>query len=1242
MLVADIEYRVGQDASPVKLKGYLSATFANTVGRLVATEGDSANFLMDGVAGHVNKLNRSFTFGKSNVTFEKLFKRGECVVEGVDCGSTAYVREQAFYRFIAQFYAVYTYARTYKSEKTTFRFGDVIGSDDGSTSQDVVDIFETPVGKFKVIRVNGVIRELLFNSETLTISMLDVPELAYNSQQENRALFGSGIMVMESNGSAYKIEVSKSKIQKMLGVSESKPLMELEGITTSSFSPFFDSIEELLQMHSDKEISWIKNNIDNKTFVIVDDSTLEQSFENLKADYVKTQASAFDTETTGLDFTFKCLTGEGSEIVGAVLSCMPNTSYYFPLKHTKFDNVCGGDVDLFVEKWLQPFMRDINIITHNNYFDYKVALSMGLDYDCYFDTMVFVNKTLREERYIESGLKPLTKMFLKRDVLELDDLCRNGDYNETVKTTGKTFADLPKDLVQFYACPDADNTVSLYLYFKENGIIDHYGAWKTCLNDSAFSSVVAYSEFYGVHLNLDAIPDLRVRWQEILDTRTARVIDFLERYVPQVDLSNYKITKNDINKKIAYEYLGYPVQYSKKSGNVALDKDAVKALSRTTLPPMEPFSVDFEKLLKLAKKHSVNIKAVSVNTEHELTFAISREYKGLGFDSTFEFDYEKNEVRVSPQVNAPQHPFARLLKDALDANRVFTNFLNKVDTDYTSDGFCFPRIDAFKVTGRLSYREPNIQGYDDHTKKEIRARDGFYMVDMDYSSKESRVIAILSQEKPLLEMFSDWRNDYHRFQAAKMAGKRQELVSDSERGGYKGVNFGIVFGMGDQSLGQQIFGHVSPMNTMKAKEKRKQYFSIQPNVEKWFDGNVREALRNGYSQTVFGSRRFYNLERLSKSSVRRFALNHPIQGSAADIYKAGMVSLYNDIRKNGYLGKILITGFIHDEALLEFHESIHPHEALGLLRKNMMVELPNGCPLYIGFGVGRSWYDAKKTEWQVGLQEQLEWNTDAYDWDGDIDSYIEWSTNRIRNFNAEDVIALLDSGKHENDVLPVNYSLELNSYLKATVGIGDNWLHVLQFLGDDYQTIYSTFKEKGSSKEMVKTLLESGDYSKDELFSVLEKAKNLAKSEVGNFHIHDRLVLLKEFYGYHHDGLEDKYIDVSELEETVTQTTDEDIEKQAEERERERQLQLVKNQVADFGAVANLEDNTLLLLYKQPFYAFVKPMLVLESDIPESEREDYLRVFFYNFEKDKILEIQGYRLPTSQLSTVTSNAFVYV
>ena len=1219
MLIATVEYFKNNDT--FSYKGYLSDNISNTLGRFVAQDGASSNLLLDGFSSELGKQNRSFTMTKSSITIERLFKANQHLVDGVDISKPSVYRNNTSFQFFVEFFTLFNYAKTVPSD-TVFipKEGEEVSLEAREIISSVTtDFIKTPKVRGKVTREFGVVRELELVSDTMRISMSEDETYNFKPAWELKQLVGSDVLRMESQGTAYKIPIDVKVRNSLLGIKEKEEkILSLVGIDEDAYSPFYTTIEEVVNAHPDKNFDWIKRNIDENRFVIVTPKTLNSSLEQIKKDYEVIKVCSFDTETTGLNFNFKCFSGEGDKMVGVVLSAKAGTSYYFPLGHNKIENLCNGDVEYFVEQYLQPLFDYFKIVTHHNYFDWKVAHRHGLFYDCYFDTMVFVNKTYRAKSGMESGLKPLTERFLKRDSPELDNLCLNGDFS----TTGATFADLSEELVRFYACPDADNTLSLFLYFKENGIIDEFNAWKSCLNDSAFSSVVAYSEFYGMHLNLDAVPSLREEWTVKREETHKALVDFIAEYAPSVDLTKYKTNSTAVNVDIAYNILGYPVQYSKKSGNPSLDKSAIKFLSKIRKPNKEPFTISTYELEKIV---GVSIKTEDIGTFNELQGStrslLAKAYPGLGLETKYIFNDEDTTVTVVPEKDAPMYPFVSLLKKARDTERVFSTFLDKIGTYFTADGFCFPRVDAFKVTGRLSTSKPNIQGFDDLTKKEITARDGFYTVDTDYASKENRVIAIMSQEKALIDMFQDWRNDYHRFQASRMHGIIQELITDALRGESKSIVFGINFGMSDASLGEQLFGERSALNTEKAKQKRALFFSFQRHVEVWFENNVQTAINKGYSETIFGSRRFYNRSTTSKSQIRRYALNHPIQGSAADIYKAGMVSLFKDIKELGYLGKVLITGFIHDEATLEFHNSIHPHIALGLIRKNMMVELENSCPLHLGFGVGKSWYDAKKTEWQVGLQEKLEWDVDAYPWDGDIEKFYAWSVEQINQFNADDCIKMIESEKYKGDVFPVNYALELNAYLRKEITKGDNWKKAVPYVKDASKFLNSI----------------SDDHS-----SLVDSAKKAVNSEISTFHIHDRLELFKILKGYQRDGLEDEYKDISEIEVEVKQTSDDELEMKMKQVEKERQLQLIKNQIVDFGARLDMETKSLSLLYSKDFYQKVARLLRKESELSISERENAVSIYFYSFEADKFQMLQGYLLPDKFISAVVSDASLYV
>lgn len=1293
MLIADITYK-----GLYKYKGYLTDNMTGTLMRWVSKDGESSQHLLDGYSGELNSVSRTISFTKSTLVIERLFKNKMGIVNGEEVDLTApkqYQNTESFKMFLL-FFSMFNEAKTYPTKNKTLAIetDDFRIAEDLKIVGDIKDYFEFPHGSGTVTRRNGMVVALEYTSKLLRVSIVEDTSFEFQPVAKIKAALGSATLGIY--GDTYKIPIETRTRKKILGYPQIDVDLNLTGINQVGGYPFFQTIEEVVQAHPEKNFDWIKERIAAGDYKIVTPEILDTCIAELSEHIETYKHLALDTETDGLKFNFKCFMGEGNKVVGYVLSAKVGTSYYFPVGHKRIKNLCNGDADFLVEHYLQPLLAGVRVITHNNFFDFRVCLANSLIYWCYFDTYVFNRKTYGARDGAKSGLKELTTKFLGRTPASLNDLCINGNFNsdeddeeEVYSVNGYDFSDLNEELVCFYACPDADNTLALFYYFKDSGIVDAFNAWKSVRNESEFSSVVAYNQFYGMHLNLDSIPALREHYAIQLRDQEADLKDFIRANDKNgvIDLDKYTVGSAKDNVKITYDILGYPMQ-TNKSGNPSLDKTAIGYLSKFTKPNLAKETwLSREDVLKIvgddkelsswlsstsfttSTKKDILVKtldedagfinrkvvirdedvkkkreAVEITTwetrletvdgsetpkknlyfttggilerNSRLLIEVKRAYQDWRYDCDFKLN-EDGSVKITPTEFASYYPFVSILKRARDTTRIFTNFLDKIDTYFTKDGFCFPKVDAFKVTGRLSTSKPNIQGFDDIVKREINAREGHYMVDMDYSSKESRVIAIASGEGYLLDMFHDWRADYHRAQAALMNNIRQEQVTDADRKAFKAVNFGINFGMSNPSLGGHLYGSINALNTAKAQEQRRKYFAIQPHVEGWFNGNVDMALNKGYSETLLGSRRFYNRATTNAGRIRRTALNHPIQGSAADIYKAGMVSLFKDIIKHGYLGKVLITGFIHDEATLEVSNDIHPHVILGLLRKNMMVDVKalvddeskvsRSCPLYIGFGVGRSWYLAKKTEWQVGLQEKMEYNVDAYPWDGDIDKYYDWTFKAIHEYNAEDVINKLDTVKPEDekDVFPVTYALELNKFVQ---------------------------EELTKKWETVKDLLDLPENFEEE-----PNKSGYFYKLVGGMPIRERFGLLYKLTGYQNDLALDKFIDIDLLEDMGDTQVDVDLERiQLENQERERQLKLEKAQLLDMGISLDFEKRICTLLYSKDLYQQVKK----HSQVVE-DGSSLFRLRFYDMKSDsyKLLNIG---VSQEDLDAVNTLAFMSV
>ena len=174
-----------------------------------------------------------------------------------------------------------------------------------------------------------------------------------------------------------------------------------------------------------------------------------------------------------------------------------------------------------------------------------------------------------------------------------------------------------------------------------------------------------------------------------------------------------------------------------------------------------------------------------------------------------------------------------------------------------------------------------------------------------------------------------------------MYGIPYSAVTKKLRKEAKGINFGIPYGMGNESLGLRIYGEASDVNTRKAKALRAAYEKGQEDIRDWFERNRDKGVREGYTETFFGRRRYYRRSDFSEKAIRRQAGNQIIQGSAADIYKTAVGRVFRRICREGWLGKVLLVAFIHDELLCEVSNDINPGVWLRVLREEFEVKVHN-------------------------------------------------------------------------------------------------------------------------------------------------------------------------------------------------------------------------------------------------------------------------------------------------------------
>lgn len=565
-----------------------------------------------------------------------------------------------------------------------------------------------------------------------------------------------------------------------------------------------------------------------------------------------------------------------------------------------------------------------------------------------------------------------------------------------------------------------------------------------------------------------------------------------------------------------------------------------------------------------------------------------------------------------------KYPFVQLLLE-YRVNEGVRKIIDKFPEVATQDGYLFPGVKQYgTTTGRVSIKEPNYQSYNNPVKKEIIPRPGYYMFDTDYSSVEYRVLGNMSGNKMIKDSFYDPDFDYHSYQAARMYGVPYSSVTGKLRKAAKGINFGLPYGMGDESLGVRIFGEKSDENTRKASALRKSYFKGQEDIEVFFQNARENGASNGYTETYFGRRRYYNRAQYSINSIKRQAGNHVIQGTAADVYKLAVGRVFKRICREGWLGKVLLTGFIHDELLGEVSVDIDPMKWLKVLREEFEVKITDEkgnqwCPLYMGFGWGRNWYEAKSTEIPIKLQwEFVEkyGETGFPSWNGDVSAFCDSVPDMLRIFEIEDCSRQLLSEEAQcKEIKPA-----LNSAILGV--IKEDAKHYKEVLeNEDLRSVYHiqgtiTDSEGNIITDVPKTsdTQEAIDY-----FCMLH---NVDRSKVNVLSIAD--------------------VDVKESTNALGGTDYDDEEESEEEQTRQQLERLINDRIQTLGLYVDYENKEISCLMLPSSWL----QLIKQHTVPKDTDNTACNLIFIDY-KNKQKYTTQVAVPTKEIMSIQSIYMTY-
>lgn len=453
--------------------------------------------------------------------------------------------------------------------------------------------------------------------------------------------------------------------------------------------------------------------------------------------------------------------------------------------------------------------------------------------------------------------------------------------------------------------------------------------------------------------------------------------------LPQIDLpeestEEVKKSKKDISKKELYSAVYLMPLLTEKLLNEVCEKGMDKLLSEVELPlanvlaKMENigFSVDKNGIEAYGEIIGQQIKTLeqdiynqvgyefNINSPKQLGVALFEDM-GLPCKKKTKSGYSTNaDVLEGLRYSYPVVDMVLNYRTLAKLKSTYCDGLLKVIGE---DGRIHSNFNQTETrTGRISSTEPNLQNIPVRTDlgREMRkffvAREGWVLVDADYSQIELRVLAHISNDKNMIQGFVD-NEDIHAITASQVFNMPIEMVTPVMRSRAKAVNFGIVYGIGAFSLAKDI-----KVTNKEAANYIKSYLAHYNGVDEYMKQVVEQAKETGYAVTMFGRRRYLpeltTGNHMTRAFGERVARNMPIQGTAADIIKIAMVNVDNRIKEENLHARLILQ--VHDELIVEAPQDEAMRVAM-LLQEEMEKAVSLRVPLVAEASMGKTWYDAK-------------------------------------------------------------------------------------------------------------------------------------------------------------------------------------------------------------------------------------------------------------------------------------------
>ncbi len=309
---------------------------------------------------------------------------------------------------------------------------------------------------------------------------------------------------------------------------------------------------------------------------------------------------------------------------------------------------------------------------------------------------------------------------------------------------------------------------------------------------------------------------------------------------------------------------------------------------------------------------------------------------------------------------APDYPLVEKILEYRQLAKLKSTYADGLASYISADGRIHGKFNqTITATGRISSTEPNLQNIPIRMElgKQIRKvfipRDGYVFLDADYSQIELRILAALSGDEKLIAAYNS-AEDIHRITASEVFNVPFEEVTPLQRRNAKAVNFGIIYGISSFGLSQDL-----SISRQEAADYIEQYFRTYPGIKSFIDGMVEDAKKRGYSLTMHKRRRpipeLKSSNYMQRSFGERAAMNAPIQGTAADIIKLAMISVYKELLQRGLKSRLILQ--VHDELLVEA-EIGEAEQVKEIIERGMKQAASLSVPLEIDLQQGANWFEA--------------------------------------------------------------------------------------------------------------------------------------------------------------------------------------------------------------------------------------------------------------------------------------------